>query len=139
MHTERPGGPRSHGSAALASSILITCRKKHITESGYYDQVKEELIANVKDQLDNYWKLGIRGADFFISAIGSSIGVFGKYNQVKKLTGEEVDVKEFLNYVSSILKVENKINYGGKQIYVKFPQYIDSKKTTKFILIFLQS
>lgn len=103
ISTERPGRLRSHNSAALASSIFIACRKRKSNEVGYFNEVKDELKKKIHVKLDQFWSQGIRGADFFISAIGPAVEVFGKYKKVTKLTGEEVSVAELLDLVREIV------------------------------------
>ena len=56
-----------------------------------------------KERLDFFWSHGIRGADFFISAIGPALSVFGKYERVTKLSGEEVTVGQFLDEVRGLV------------------------------------
>ncbi len=56
-----------------------------------------------KERLDFFWSQGIRGADFFISAIGPALSVFGQYERVTKLSGEEVTVGQFLDEVRSLV------------------------------------
>ena len=46
-----------------------------------------------------FWSKGIRGADFFISAIGPALSVFGRYSRVLRPDGTQVTVREFLNIV----------------------------------------
>ena len=46
---------------------------------------------------------GIRGADFFISAIGPAVEVFGRYIRVRKLTGQDVSVAELLDLVQEMV------------------------------------
>jgi putative DNA methylase len=103
LRTERPGRLRAQQSAALASSIFIVCRKRLSQEDGYFDEIKAELAAKVRQRLDEFWKRGIRGADFFISAIGPAVEVFGKYKRVKRLSGAEVKSPEFLDTVREIV------------------------------------
>src|SRR5262249_20650601 len=42
-------------------------------------------------------------ADFFISAIGPALSVFGKYERVKRLNGDEVTVGQFLDEVRGLV------------------------------------
>ena len=42
---------------------------------------------------------GIRGADFFISAIGPALSVFGRHARVLRPDGSEVSVRDFLDIV----------------------------------------
>lgn len=99
LHTEAPGRLRAMDSAALASSIFIVCRKRTADTEGFYDDVQADLRAHINERLDFFWQQGIRGADFFISAIGPAVSVFGQYRQVRKLTGEVVTVAELLDLV----------------------------------------
>ena len=59
---------------------------------GYLDDVRQELTATIRERLDFFWNQGIRGADFFISAIGPAVSVFGRYSKVYKLDGTPVGV-----------------------------------------------
>ncbi|MGQ4810178.1 hypothetical protein NKDENANG_03627 [Candidatus Entotheonellaceae bacterium PAL068K] len=104
IHTESPGRLRAQGSAALASSVTLVCRKR--TEDagdGFWDDVRQELRQVAGERLDFFWNQGIRGADFFISAIGPALSVFGKYERVTRLSGEEVTVAQFLDEVRSFV------------------------------------
>jgi len=95
---------RAQGSAALASSVTLVCRKRG-SEAGFglWDDVRQELKTVAQERLDFFWKQGIRGADFFISAIGPALSVFGKHGRVTKLSGEEVTVGQFLDEVRSLV------------------------------------
>jgi len=99
IHTEMGARLRARESAALASSFFLACRKREGNETAYYKDIKHELNKRIVERLDHFWEQGIRGADFFISAIGPAVEVFGQYEKVKKLSGEEVSVAELLNEV----------------------------------------
>jgi adenine-specific DNA methylase len=104
FHTEMASRLRGHGSAALASSVTIICRKRSLDAvEGLWDDVRSELNETATERLDFFWNQGIRGADFFISAIGPTLSVFGKYGKVVRLSGETVTVKQFLEEVRSVV------------------------------------
>jgi len=104
LHTERPGRPREQDSAALASSILLVCRKRDPqAATGYYDDVRRQLEERIHERLDFFWEQNIRGSDFFISAIGPALEVFGRYAEVRRLSGQPVTVGEFLTHVREIV------------------------------------
>lgn len=104
IHTEQKSRMRAQGSAALASSVTLVCRKRKVAAgSGIWDDVRQELKAIAQERLDFFWNQGIRGADFFISAIGPALSVFGQYERVTKLSGEEVKVGQFLDEVRSLV------------------------------------
>jgi putative DNA methylase len=91
-------------SAALASSVTLVCRNRtQNVGSGLWDDVRKELQRVGKERLDFFWSQGIRGADFFISAIGPALSVFGKYEKVTRLSGNEVTVGQFLDEVRAFV------------------------------------
>lgn len=99
LHTEMGARLRAQNSGALASSIFIVCRKRIAQADGVYDDVRPRIKERIKERLDYFWKQGIRGADFFISAIGPAVEVFGQYKTVRKLSGDVVTVAELLDIV----------------------------------------
>ena len=103
LHTERMARMVAQGTASLAGSITLICRPRTTIEAGLWDDVRQELRAVAQERLDFFWSQGIRGADFFISAIGPALSVFGKYERVTKLSGEEVTVGQFLDEVRSLV------------------------------------
>jgi len=104
IHTEGRGRLRAHDSAALAGSISMVCRKRNPRSGiGLWDDVRQELQIVARERLDFFWSQGIRGADFFISAIGPALSVFGKYEQVTKLNGDLVTVGQFLDEVRTLV------------------------------------
>lgn len=104
VHTEMKTRMVAKGTAALASSVTLVCRKRvDKIGDGLWDDVRQELRAVAEERLDFFWSQGIRGADFFISAIGPALSVFGKYERVTMLSGEEVSVGQFLGEVRSLV------------------------------------
>src|SRR5262249_15367329 len=104
LHTERMSRMIALGTASLASTIVLVCRKRpHDAGDGFWDDVRQELKQVAGERLDFFWSQGIRGADFFISAIGPALSVFGKYERVTKLSGEEVTVGQFLDEVRGLV------------------------------------
>lgn len=103
LHTEKRGRLRAQKSAALASSIYMVCRKSTKEKIAYFNEIREEIENRIKEKLTQFWKQGISGGDFFVSAIGPAVEVFGRYAKVEKLSGEEVSVQELLEYVRKIV------------------------------------
>jgi len=104
IHTEMKARLRAKQSAALASSIYLVCRKRFkASGAALWDDVRNELKQVANERLDYFWTQGIRGADFFISAIGPALSVFGKPERVTKLDGEVVSVGQFLDEVRALV------------------------------------
>jgi putative DNA methylase len=119
LHTEMSGRLRAMESAALASSIFIVCRVRAAEMEGYLDDVREELTSTIRERLDFFWKQGIRGADFFISAIGPAVSVFGRYSKVYRLDGTEVGVDVLLDLVQALVAeyaLDRILNSGAAQV-----------------------
>ena len=103
VHTEMKGRLRSKKSAALLSSIYMVCRKIEKGTIGFYPDVKRDLKKYLGKKLDQLWREGISGADFFISSIGSAIEVYGKYDKVLDSKDNVVLVSRLLNDTRTIV------------------------------------
>ncbi len=103
IHTEMQARLRAQESAALASSIYMVCRKRTVEEIGEYARVRREIGERIRRKLAQFWDEGIQGADFFMSAIGPAVEVFGRYTRVEKLSGEPVKVRELLEHVRQVV------------------------------------
>lgn len=53
----------------------------------------------IQGKLLEFWQRGVRGADFFISAIGPALSVYGRYETVERPDGSVVTVEDFLELV----------------------------------------
>ena len=111
IHTEMRARLRAKESAALASSIYIVARKMKRQPTGWYNEVREEIKKHLHEKLERLWKEGISGADFFISAIGSAIEVFGKYEKIMDYEGNIIRADKLLEYIRQIVT-----DYAVKQI-----------------------
>jgi putative DNA methylase len=103
IQTEMQGRLNAQETASLASSVYMVCRRREGAEVGNYTRVREDIAARVRERLSRFWDEGIRGADLFMSAIGPAVEVFGRYERVEKLSGEEVTVSELLDYVQQVV------------------------------------
>ncbi|MFX0199378.1 MAG: DUF1156 domain-containing protein [Candidatus Hodarchaeota archaeon] len=102
IHTEMKTRLRAKTSAALASSIYLVCRKHPQKEVGYFHEIQHEMEVHIQKQLQRFWKEGIRGGDFFISAIGPAMEILSQYRQIERYSGEVVSFRDQLSYIRSI-------------------------------------
>ena len=65
----------------------------------FLDDVLREMRPVIRERLLYFWSKGIRGADFFISAIGPALSVFGRHTKVMYPDGKDVSVRDFLDLV----------------------------------------
>ena len=103
IRTELKGRRRSIKAASLASSIYMVARKWKKEPIGFYRDVKKELKQYLNKKLEQYWKEKIIGADFFISAIGSAIEIFGKYEKIVDDKDEIISIEKLLNDTREIV------------------------------------
>lgn len=102
MHTERKMRLRSIASAALASSIYMVCRKMEREPLGFWNELQPTIRARVEKKLGQFWREGIAGGDFFISAIGPGMEEFSRYERVETYTGEAVSVATLLQFIREV-------------------------------------
>jgi len=111
IDTEMKARLRAKESAALASSIYFVCRKMERKGIGWLNEVKEEIKNHIHRKLESLWEEGVSGADYFVSAIGSAIEIFGKYKKIMDYEGREISAREMLEYVREVVT-----DYAVRQI-----------------------
>ncbi len=104
IRTETGGRMRSIGSNALASSIVIVCRKRDesapiSTRREFIKQLKKELPPALK----NLQEAGIAPVDMAQSAIGPGMAVFSRYSKVLEADGNEMSVRTALQIINQEL------------------------------------
>ncbi len=129
IHTEMKARLRANESAAMASSIYMVCRKRAENKTAYFNEIKPQIEARIKEKLDQFWNEGIGGSDFFISAIGPAMEVFGKYESVEKISGEKVSAAELLEFIRKSVS-----EYALTKI-LKSPQLGGIGEETRFYLL----
>ncbi len=103
IDTEMKARLRAKESAALTSSIYFVCRKMERKQIGWLNEVKEEIKNYIPEKLKSLWEEGISGADYFVSAIGSAVEIFGKYRKIMDYEGNEIDAVKLLDYVREVV------------------------------------
>ena len=100
IDTEMQSGMTKIGQARLKTSVWMACRKRegHAADA-FLSDVMDEMRPVIRERLLYFWSKGIRGADFFISAIGPALSVFGRHARVLRPDGSEVSVRDFLDIV----------------------------------------
>jgi hypothetical protein len=102
IQTERAARVRSLGSAALASSVWLVCKKrKAMARPGWDNNVLEQMRADIGVKLREFWDAGIRGPDFVWAATGPAMEAYSRHPVVRKANepNATMGVGEFLNHV----------------------------------------
>ena len=106
IQTEQAARMRAQGSAALASSVWLVCKKRDpLARAGWDTQVLKEMESSITTRLRDFWDAGIRGPDFIWAATGPALEAYSRYPAVKKASepGQLMTVSEFLGHVRRIV------------------------------------
>jgi putative DNA methylase len=107
IDTESGNRLRAKESAALASSIHLVCRPREkaadsevgAKEVGDWRDVLAELPKRIHEWMPRLAIEGIVGADAIFACLGPALEIFSRYDYVEKASGEQVALKEYLEYV----------------------------------------
>ena len=100
IDTEQGARMSAQGTAALATSLWLVCRKRPATaKAGHYGKVKREMQERITERLRYFWDAGIQGPDFVWAAIGPGLESYSSYKEVRRHTGEPFTVSAFLTEV----------------------------------------
>lgn len=101
IRTERQGRLIGNGTNALASSIVLVCRKRNeeatqITRRNLTNILRRELRPALKNLQDS----NIAPVDLAQSAIGPGMGVFSRYRRVLEADGSPMTVRSALQLIN---------------------------------------
>lgn len=96
MDTEMANRSLGLASAALESSVTVSCRPSERSGYGSFKQVKRAIEEKVNKEVEKLYGLGFRGADLLTACFGQAVSEFGKYEKVEKADGEGVSVASLL-------------------------------------------
>ena len=121
IQTEMGNRNRAIGSAALASSVWLVCRKRPPGRPGWDNVVLDEMRENITQKLRDFWDAGIRGPDFVWAATGPALEAFSKHPVVKKANASDeiMTVSEFLREVRRMVVdfvVGRVLTKGGEEV-----------------------
>lgn len=126
LHTESKTRLRAAASAALASSIYMVCRKTEREPLGFWAELQPVIKKRVEQKLGQFWREGIAGGDFFISAIGPGMEAYSRYQRVETYTGQPVGVDgllQFIRQVSTNFLVNRLLKDAGPESIDKEAQF----------------
>ena len=104
MRTEKAGRTISNGTNALASSIVLVCRKRpetamSCTRRDFINALHREM----RPALEKLQSANIAPVDLAQSAIGPGIGVFSRYKSVLESDGKPMTVRAALQIINQEL------------------------------------
>lgn len=113
MRTEKPGRVRENEANALASSIILVCRKRLDTAP---TATRRELLSALRAELPlallHLQAGNIAPVDLAQAAIGPGMGIFTRYSKVLDADGQPLTVRNALSLINQILD-ETLAEQGG--------------------------
>lgn len=112
MRTELGNRMRGQGSNALASSIVLVCRKRGgsasvITRADFIRALRKEL----PEAIDDIRKAGVGPVDMQQSVIGPGMGVFSRHAKVLEDDDSAMSVKTALSIINRVWEdIENELD-----------------------------
>ena len=112
IDTEMGSRLRAMDSAALASSIHLVCRPRENPDGtlkeliGDWRDVLQELPQRIHEWMPRLASEGVVGADAIFACLGPALEVFSRYSSVEKASGEQVSLREYLEYVWAAVSKE---------------------------------
>lgn len=112
VRTESAGRMRGNRSNALASSIVLVCRKRNstaaiVTRAEFVRALKREM----PEAIDDIRKAGVGPVDMQQSVIGPGMGVFSRYSKVLEDDDSAMPVKVALSLINRVWEeIENELD-----------------------------
>ena len=106
IDTEMGSRLRAMNSAALGSSVHLVCRPRENPDGslrehavGDWRAVLRELPDRIHAWMPRLASEGIVGADAIFACLGPALEVFSRYSRVEKVSGERVELRDYLEQV----------------------------------------
>ena len=113
IDTEMEARVSAQGQARLASSVHLVCRpRKDAADSSRPDEigdwrdVLQELPRRIHEWMPRLAQEGVVGADAIFACLGPALEIFSRYSRVEKPNGDQVTLKEYLEYVWAAVSKE---------------------------------
>ena len=113
IDTERQVRTQAQGAASLQSSIHLVCRPReyphgsqHCESVGDWRDVLMRLPVRIHEWMPRLQSEGVVGADAIFACLGPALEIFSRYSRVEKPSGEQVTLKEYLEYVWAAVSKE---------------------------------
>ena len=121
IDTEMGSRLRAMNSAALASSVHLVCRPRENPDGslradniGDWRDVLAELPQRIHAWMPRLAQEGVVGADAIFACLGPALEIFSRYARVEKASGEQVTLKEYLEYVwAAVAKEALNVIFAG--------------------------
>lgn len=96
----------AQGRSVLASSIHLVCRPREnadgslrMDDIGDWRDVLRDLPIRIHQWMPRLAAEGVVGADAIFACLGPALEIFSRYTRVEKASGEQVTLREYLEYV----------------------------------------
>ena len=105
IDTEMPNRVLARDRSVLGSSVHLVCRPRKSEESSLVENIGDwrDVLAALPKRIHEWMPRlsaeGVVGADAIFACLGPALEIFSRYSRVEKASGEQVKLKEYLEYV----------------------------------------
>ena len=106
IDTEMASRVIAQGRSVLASSVHLVCRPRENPDGSLRDDavgdwrtILRELPERIHTWMPRLAQEGIVGADAIFACLGPALEIFSRYSIVEKVSGEQVELREYLEHV----------------------------------------
>ncbi|MCK1534200.1 MULTISPECIES: DUF1156 domain-containing protein [unclassified Bradyrhizobium] len=112
MRTESAGRLRAQGSNALASAIVLVCRRRHSTASvATRGEFIRALKREMPDAINNIRRAGVGPVDMQQSVIGPGMGIYSRFAKVIEDDDSAMPVRMALSLINRVWgEIENELD-----------------------------
>ena len=106
IDTEMASRVLAQGRSVLASSVHLVCRPREnpdgslrVDTVGDWRMVLRELPERIHSWMPRLAREGVVGADAIFACLGPALEIFSRYSHVEKVSGQRVELREYLEQV----------------------------------------
>lgn len=90
VNTESPDSIHQAEKNAVASTVLLVCRKRIDTTSAWWEDVQPQVRQAVMDRVPELERMGIKGIDLYLASFGPALQILSRNWPVRDRTNTEV-------------------------------------------------
>lgn len=120
VHTEFEHSLHQAKKNAAQSTILLVCRKREGDgEGGWWNRVQGEIERRVKERVEEYEALGIRGVDLMLACFGPALQVICRHWPVRLASGDVITPEYALDLARRVVRQHRWVQLvGGRPVEV---------------------
>lgn len=88
IHTESTESVVARGKKSIYHSLIISARKRKEEKTGIIEEILPEIEQKIYERAEELEKLGLKGSDLLVAAMGVALEVLTSYSEIKSYSGK---------------------------------------------------